>query len=90
MRQVTECGESRFSPSAGEPACDQTGLNASFPGRERISARPHQSEAGEALFMQGNRLKLFVDQYPVPEVHNIIIAVILSERGPKRFSVWGW
>ncbi len=27
---------------------------------------------------------------PVPEVHHKTIAVILSERGPKRFSVWGW
>jgi hypothetical protein len=26
----------------------------------------------------------------VSEVHNRIAAVILSEWGPKRFSVWGW
>ena len=29
-------------------------------------------------------------QRPVSNVHNKTIAVILSERGPKRSSVWGW
>jgi tetrahydromethanopterin S-methyltransferase subunit A len=31
-----------------------------------------------------------IGECPVPKVRNKTSVVILSERGPKRFSAWGW